>query len=215
VRARLAPICIAGIVLGIRFCVGQTIEGRVDLPRATQQPVMRERYQANGSPAPEVEPPVAVVYLEGSFVQPAAHREKRAEMEQKNINFSPGVLPVQVGTTVDFPNLDDTYHNVFSYSKTKRFDLGRYRRGDKAAAVLFDRPGVVNLHCEIHASMRGTILVLETPYFVKTDAHGLYHLGPMPAGHYLLKAWVNEDDVRVQPVEIRPGLRLHVDFPRK
>ena len=101
-------------------------------------------------------------------------------MAQKNINFSPGLLAIQVGTTVEFPNLDDTYHNVFSYSKTKRFDLGRYTKGEKPGLVLFDKPGVVTLHCEIHGTMRGTILVLDTPYFQKTDEHGSFHLESLP-----------------------------------
>jgi plastocyanin len=215
VGVRLVPIFIAFLLPGIHFGAGQTIDGRVELPKAVEQRSLPDRYQAGESSAAGADPPLAVVYLEGNFVQTAAHREKRAEMEQKQISFSPGILPIQVGTTVEFPNLDDTYHNVFSYSKTKRFDLGRYRRGEQPAAVLFDKPGVVNLHCEIHASMRGMILVLDSPYFVTTDSQGLYHLGPVPVGHYLLKAWVNGEDVRVQAVEIRPGARLRVDFPGK
>src|SRR5262249_47665028 len=127
----------------------------------------------------------AVVYLEGDLPKSSNRTNATAEMEQRNISFSPGLLAIQAGTTVEFPNLDDTYHNVFSYSKTKRFDLGRYRKGEKAGSVLFDKPGLVTLHCEIHASMRGTILVLTNSYFQKTDADGSYRIGPLPSGHYL------------------------------
>ena len=136
-------------------------------------------------------------------------------MAQKNINFNPGLLPVRVGTTVDFPNLDDTYHNVFSYSKAKRFDLGRYRKGETPVSILFDKPGVVTLHCEVHASMRGTILVLDTPYFQKSDAQGNFRLRDLPAGRYFLKAWISESDVRSREVDLKPGVTLHVDFPAK
>ena len=71
------------------------------------------------------------------------------------------------------------------------------------------------MHCEIHGTMRGTILVLETPYFQKTDEHGGFRLQSLPTGRYLLKAWVSEDDVRVQPVELKAGATIHVNFPAK
>ncbi len=123
-------------------------------------------------------------------------------MAQHHAQFAPGVLPIQVGTTVEFPNLDDFYHNVFSYSKPKHFDLGRYRKDEQPATQLFDKPGVVTLHCEIHEFMRGTILVLDTPHFVRTDAAGRYRLSGLPAGHYLLKAWLNEKTTLEQPVDL-------------
>ena len=106
------------------------------------------------------------------------------------------------------------YHNVFSYSKTKRFDLGRYRKDEKPGSVLFDKPGTVTVHCDIHDRMRGTVLVLETPFFVKTDSQGHYRLEHLPVGSYSLKAWVTERDIREHPVELKNGAGvLHVDFP--
>ena len=214
-RRSLRSAIIVLALFGARLCPAQTIDGKVDLPETAAEPVMRDRYQATGPTGSTADAAAAIVYLDGVFPEPVAHCAKLAEMEQKNIAFSPGLLAIEVGTTVEFPNLDDTYHNVFSYSKTKRFDLGRYRRGEKPAAVLFDKPGVVNLHCEIHASMRGTILVLNTPYFVKTGPGGVYHLGPVPPGHYLLRAWISDDDVRLQPVDIKSGASLHIDFRRQ
>ncbi len=134
-------------------------------------------------------------------------------MGQRNAQFTPGVLPIMLGSTVEFPNQDDFYHNVFSYSKTKRFDLGRYRKNERAATQTFDKPGVVTLRCEIHEAMRGTILVLETPFFVRTDAAGRYRLEGLPAGRYVLKAWVNEKTTLEHAVELREGSATHVDFP--
>ena len=136
-------------------------------------------------------------------------------MEQRRYQFAPGLLPVQTGTAVEFPNLDDGYHNVFSYSKPKRLDLGRYRKGEKAPFVVFDRPGVVKLFCEIHEHMRGTILVLDTPFFVKTDPVGKYRLDHLPAGKFTLKAWLDEKEVRTHMVELSDGAVLRVDFPSK
>jgi hypothetical protein len=120
-----------------------------------------------------------------------------------------------VGTPVKFPNGDDFYHNVFSYSKPKRFDLGRYRKDDRPPTQVFDRPGLVKLYCEIHQHMRGFILVLDTPYFTRTQTNGTYHLKDLPAGKYLLKAWVDEKQTCERPVELEAGQTLHVDFDPK
>ena len=191
------------------------IEGTVQLPKPLFDRGLNQRYAASADiPLAPINPPAAVVYLEGNF---RAQNDSKvpARMAQKNIAFAPDLLPVLVGTAVDFPNLDDTYHNVFSYSKAKRFDLGRYRKDEKPTTVVFDKPGAVTIHCEIHERMRGTILVLETPYFVKTDTVGRYRLEHLPAGSYVLKAWVAGDDVRERPVELKGGMTLHVDFPAK
>jgi plastocyanin len=187
----------------------------VELPRPSADRLQIQRYQNSAeTPTGPPDPPMAVVYLEGNF--PSVSSPARGvSMAQKNINFDPGLLAIRVGTTVDFPNMDDTYHNVFSYSKTKRFDLGRYRKDETPASILFDKAGVVTLHCEVHGSMRGTILVLDTPYFQKTDPQGVYRLHELPAGHYRLKAWVSEGDVRSHEVDLKPGTAMHVDFPAR
>jgi plastocyanin len=194
-----------------------TIEGNVTLPEPRLERPVNQRYQTNvEAPLTPSNPPAAVVYLEGDFRSSQKTASKApAEMAQKNIAFSPDLVAVRVGSAVDFPNRDDTYHNVFSYSKSKRFDLGRYRKEEKPGTVVFDKPGVITVHCEIHDRMRGVILVLDTPYFQKTDTTGHYRLEHLPAGHFLLKAWVNEGDIREHSVELKDGATLHVDFPGK
>ncbi len=162
------------------------------------------------------DPPVAVVYLEGQF--PISHTNTAPmtnEVLQQGMQFRPAVLPIQVGTPVAFPNGDDFYHNVFSYSKTKRFDLGRYRKTDRPPVEVFDKPGVVKLYCEIHGHMRGVILVLDTPHFTRTDTNGFYRLADLPAGQYRLKVWVDEKHLYEKPVELHPGQHLQVDFDSK
>ncbi|HEX8490579.1 MAG TPA: carboxypeptidase regulatory-like domain-containing protein [Chthoniobacterales bacterium] len=192
------------------------IEGTVELPKPSADRGLNQRYTTSADVAmAPTNPPAAVVYLEGDFRAQASAAKSPAQVAQKNIAFAPDLLPILVGSTVEFPNMDETYHNVFSYSKTKRFDLGRYRKDEKPTTVLFDKPGAVTIHCEIHERMRGTILVLETPHFQKTDTVGRYRLENLPPGNYLLKAWVAGDDVRQRPVELKAGMTLHVDFPAK
>ncbi|MGZ5002558.1 MAG: carboxypeptidase regulatory-like domain-containing protein [Chthoniobacterales bacterium] len=193
------------------------IEGSVTLPKPTYDRPINQRYgPAQDLPIAPSNPPAAVVYLEGDFhADAASHAKAAAEMAQKNIAFAPDLIAVLVGSSVEFPNMDDTYHNVFSYSKTKRFDLGRFRKDEKPTSVVFDKPGVVTIHCEIHDRMRGTILVLETPHFIKTDPAGRYRLEHLPAGNYTLKAWVDGGDLRERAVELKNGVTLHVDFPAR
>lgn len=152
------------------------IEGRVDLPKTHSAPVMIQRYEIvtqGGVVAPS--PPVAVVYLQGPFPPPASPPVQ--QIIQTNFAFVPALLPVQVGTKVEFPNLDNTFHNIFSFSPPRRFDLGRYRPDEKPVpSQVFDKPGLVTLRCDIHEHMRGLILVLETPHFVTSDSEGRFRL---------------------------------------
>ena len=137
----------------------------------------------------------SVVYLESAPAAAFADIEpQRATLDQRNETFLPHVLAITVGTTVDFPNSDSTYHNVFSISKTKRFDLGRYAAG-RSKSVLFDRPGIVRVFCEIHSHMSAYILVFSHRYFAVTAADGRYQIGRVPPGRYTLNAW-NEGSVR-------------------
>jgi hypothetical protein len=138
-----------------------------------------------------------------------------AAVVQEHFQFSPAVLPILVGTAVEFPNLDDSYHNVFSYSKAKRFDLGRYRKDEKPAAITFDKAGVIKLYCEIHPHMRATVLVLDTPHFTRTDTNGNFRLEHLPAGQFTLKVWLNEKTERERAVTLTDGAALRVDFAEK
>ena len=189
------------------------IEGRVELPKSHTAPVQAKRYEiVTKGGVLSTQPPLAVVYLEGAFPRPASLPTK--QVAQKDLTFVPALLPVPVGTKVEFPNLDDTYHNIFSYSPAKRFDLGRYRAEERPIPTqIFDKPGLVTLRCDIHEHMRGLILVLNTPYFVMTDTDGHFRLSGLPAGRYTLKAWIDSRTTREKPVELKNGQTLHVDFP--
>ena len=131
----------------------------------------------------------SVVYLEtaprAAFEQ---SEDRRARMDQRNERFVPHVLAIVAGTYVDFPNGDNTYHNVFSLSKTKEFNLGRYAVG-KSKAVRFERPGIVRVFCDIHSHMNAFILVFAHRYFAMTDDEGRYRIENVPPGTYAVAVW--------------------------
>jgi Carboxypeptidase regulatory-like domain len=199
--------------LPVALLASAAVEGRVELPKSHSAPVQAKRYQiVTKGGVLSTQPPLAVVYLDGSFPQPPSLPTK--QVTQKDLTFIPSLLPVRVGTKIEFPNLDDTYHNIFSYSPAKRFDLGRYRPDERPVPMqVFDKPGLVILRCDIHEHMRGLILVLNTPHFVMTDANGHFRLEGLPAGRYTLKAWIDSRTTREKPVELKSGETLHVDFP--
>jgi len=183
------------------------------LPETRVAPVVTKRYEVvTKGGILSTNPPLAVVYLEGNFAPPASLPTK--SIAQKDLDFVPALLPVQAGTRVEFPNEDDTYHNIFSYSPAKRFDLGRYRPDERPIpSEIFDKPGLVTLRCDIHEHMRGLILVLNTPHFVTTDSAGHFRLTGLPPGKFTLKAWINSQMTHEKPVEIKNGSTLRVDFP--
>jgi plastocyanin len=113
---------------------------------------------------------------------------RRAELRQQGQAFVPRVLAVLVGTAVDFPNDDPFYHNVFSYSSAKRFDLGRYGKG-KSRSVVFERPGLVKVFCDIHSDMAAYIVVLDTPLFAVPTTTGEFVIANVPPGEYVATAW--------------------------
>ena len=185
----------------------------MELPKSQSPPVQAKRYEiVTKAGVLSTKPPLAVVYLDGNFPRPASLPTK--EVEQKNLTFIPALLPIEVGTKEQFPNLDDQYHNIFSYSPAKRFDLGRYRPEERPIpSVMFDQAGLVTLRCDIHEHMRGLILVLNTPYFVMTDTAGHFRLDKLPSGRHTLKAWIDSRTTYEKSIDLKPGQALHVDLP--
>ncbi len=116
------------------------------------------------------------------------HSQPRPSIRQINETFLPHVLPIKTGTSVEFPNGDPFFHNVFSLSSTKSFDLGRYPQG-QIRWVRFDKPGIVKVFCHIHSHMSAVILVFDHPYFTVPNNKGEFVLGPIPQGSYTLVGW--------------------------
>jgi plastocyanin len=190
-----------------------SIRGRVELRRAAsagERPAVAELGMAG--PRDAVDRRRSVIYLE-TAPQAAfeAQPPRRATLDQRNETFVPPVLAITAGSTVDFPNSDRVYHNVFSLSKPRRFDLGRYPRG-QSRSVLFDRPGVVRVFCEIHSHMSAYILVFAHPFFAVTDSDGRYRIDGVPPGSYTLVLW-NEGAVRARrELRVEPAAAADLDF---
>ncbi|MGH8092424.1 MAG: carboxypeptidase regulatory-like domain-containing protein [Chthoniobacterales bacterium] len=213
-KGTFASSVVAALAVGPAALLAQTaVEGKVELPKSHIAPVVTEHYEiVNRGGVLTADPPRAVVWLEGNFAKPTNLPTK--QVAQKDLAFVPPLLAIEVGTKVEFPNLDKTYHNIFSYSPTKRFDLGRYPPGEKPPpSVIFDKTGLVTLRCDIHEHMRGLILVLDTPYYTITDGAGNFHLRNLPAGHFVLKAWVSSKDTWERPVDLKPGSSLRLNLP--
>jgi plastocyanin len=154
----------------------------------------------------------SVVYLESApreafeQIDPA-----HAVMDQRNETFVPHLLAITAGTTVDFPNSDRIYHNVFSLSKTKTFDLGRYAAG-RSQSVRFDRPGIVRVFCDIHSHMNAFILVFNHRFFDVTDADGRYRIDNIPPGTYNVVAWNEGLASEPRAASVPDGGTTELDF---
>lgn len=176
-----------------------------------------ERYEMHGSGThspvrPYGLPEKAVVYIESVPGEPQFDPSSRhARLDQTGMSFRPLVLPVLTGTIVDFPNNDDLFHNVFSYSLPKEFDLGRYPKG-RMKSVTFDKAGIVKVYCDIHSYMFATILVLENPYFAVPDRAGKFEIPAVPPGTYTVVFWYGRGVAEKRTVTVDPGSSTEVDF---
>lgn len=137
--------------------------------------------QVSGRPAQD-----AVVWLEASGAPAGA--SQKVVLDQRNLAFVPQVLAVRVGTTVEFPNNDKVFHNVFSFRDAKTFDLGMYPK-DVVKRTVFDKPGLARLFCNIHPNMAAYIMAVDTPYFAVSDKQGTFTISRVPAGTYTYHAW--------------------------
>lgn len=151
-----------------------------------------------------------VVYLENveGVFEPLS---EKPVIGQKNLIFNPHVLPVLVGTTVKFPNNDNVRHNVFSPSKTKKFNLGTYGSGI-VREVTFDKLGKVSLLCNVHAEMSAFVIVLENPYFALTGSDGKFTIKGVPPGIYTINIWHEKLKEKKQEVEVSEGGTVTLNF---
>ena len=177
---------IAAALYALVFGAGG-IEGRVTVRQLPER--VGARYAgAGGSGSHKIAPLPAVVFIEGAVAGHAPHASQELQMAQRDTAFQPSLLAIPLGSTVRFPNDDKFFHNVFSYSKTKRFDLGRYPKGE-SKSVVFDDPGAVAVFCEIHKWMRGAIIVLENPYYALVRDDGSFSIPNVPPGTYKVAVW--------------------------
>ncbi len=159
-----------------------------------------------------------VVSIEGLSKEYLRSYVSKAEpklMDQKGMKFIPKVLPVLVGTPVNFPNNDNTWHNVFSPSEDKKFDLGLYPPGEKRS-VTFNKAGVVRILCNVHPNMEAHIVVKEHPLFTVPNTRGSYRIDAVPMGKYRLEVWHPDVGTKVEPFNmVRKGEVLSIDVDLK
>lgn len=184
------------LLLGGGLRAGE-ITGTVSFsPRSPRTPVMISPYARNRYRPPRATAPwlagtteTIIVYLDDhpALKQPP---DPTAEpvIDQRELTILPHVTPVVTGTTVAFLNSDMVYHNIFSLSKAKQFNLGRFPAGEKHS-VTFDRPGVVEVFCDIHSDMNGVVLVLPNPFFTTVNADGSYRISNIPPGTFVVQVW--------------------------
>jgi plastocyanin len=205
-RALAVALVAAGLAAAPAAQGTATLHGRVELrsaPRSELRPDIGELGAPRPRP-PERRP--SVVYLESApRAAFEATPDRRVRMDQRNETFVPHVLAITAGTVVDFPNNDPTYHNVFSLSRTKPFDLGRYAAG-RSKSVLFDRPGIVRVFCDIHSHMNAWILVFAHRFFSMTNDDGRYRIEGIPPGTYMVSVWNEAATLESRSVSIPAGV---------
>jgi plastocyanin len=159
-----------------------------------------------------------VVYIDQEIPGGAGSGTAGAVVTQQNVDFDTHVgsehhvLPIIVGTTVRWPNADEIFHNVFSMSDAKEFNLQMYTKEEKAPAVTFDKVGRVDVFCAIHSKMHCIVLVLPNRYFAVTTGRGRYVIENVPAGTYQLKAWHERVPATTKTVTVSAEGETAVDF---
>ncbi len=197
-RTLLALLLIAGATQE-----GATVSGKISAAEGAAQKKLRSKIKYAGpgvANRKDPDPSPAVVWIEGAAA--VKMDAKALEIRQDGIEFRPRVLAVPAGSTVKFPNADDVFHNVFSFSKAERFDLGRYPKGE-SKSVTFEKKGLVDVRCEVHDHMRSYIHVFDHPYFAVAAEDGTYAIPKVPPGKYTLVVWKEFFDPVRQEIEVK------------
>jgi plastocyanin len=203
------------IALALSVPLPGQVSGRIRVTKPLTKkrislPQVYERNAAIPTPAAEPEDELrrVVVYVDSTSL---SANPAEATMDQRGRRFEPEVVAVPAGSTIAFPNSDPIFHNVFSLSKVKQFDLGNYNAGE-VRKVTFTEPGLVQLHCHLHPGMNGAIMVTPNNWYALPDRTGDFHLPRLPPGNYTLVAWHKSAGYFRRSIEVRAGKPVVVDF---
>lgn len=153
-----------------------------------------------------------VIYLEGPLPADVAPADSPTlTMAQVDRRFSPDLLVIPAGSSVSFPNRDPIFHNIFSLSRPKAFDLGVYDKGE-TRKVTFPKPGLVEVYCHLHPNMEGVILVTPNRWYARSDGKGQFRIPDVPPGHYTVVAWHKSAGFFRKPIVVEPGHDSIADF---
>jgi plastocyanin len=207
----MTRIKICSLIAGLCFFPATLLGAGGDAPTG----IIKGTITIEGKPTQDIVVSVVGLSKEQTKALVSGMKTKKAVMDQRAMKFSPYVLPVVVGSTVEFPNNDTAWHNVYSKGGAKDFDLGLYPSG-KTRSVTFDKPGVVRVLCNAHPSMEAFIVVSESPYFSGADSRGNYRLDRVPMGSYRVQVWHPQFGTTEAAAELlRNGEVLDLNFDLK
>jgi plastocyanin len=213
---RLAAVCACAIVISSGTTAAPAtgrIEGVVRLVAPTDAPITSGAYPSRrvSRPAPRLSEINNVVVFVKDAPRAAALSPTRAQMVQQDESFMPRVVAIPRGSTVDFPNSDPYFHNVFSLSRGATFDLGRFPRGESRSRA-FPNPGLVKVYCHFHSHMSASIMVFDHPHFTIPNGEGAFVLADVPAGSYRLSAWHERIGESAKAIVVEAGRTLRIEF---
>ena len=224
VSQRLASVCSALVVLWTQSAAQAAETGAEPKPNTARitgvVPILRKKGSSavkDYGPPPafkvdKPESPRSAVWV-GSGASPTNPATATpVRIQQSGFQFRPALTVVRSGTPVVFPNEDQLYHSVFSKSPPRRFDLGRFRKGEEPAAVVMDSPGLVQLFCEVHEHMRANLVVVDTPWFAVTDAEGRFSIEGISPGRHAVSVWLSPKQTLTREVDLAAGQTLEVDW---
>ncbi|HEY1577978.1 MAG TPA: carboxypeptidase regulatory-like domain-containing protein [Terracidiphilus sp.] len=209
----------AVVILSAQAITGNiVIKKRLTRPSVTASVSVYQRGTAVGLGKDTQQDPIAyersrvVVYLEGPLpAGPTSGDAAVPQIQQLDRRFTPDVVVVPVGSTVSFPNMDSIFHNIYSLSKPRSFDLGNYDKG-QTRRVTFSKPGIVDIYCHLHPNMQATIVVTPNRWFARPDRDGQYRISDVPAGQYTLVAWHKTAGFFRKTIVVEDGRNIAADF---